>query len=92
MRGAVAKPDYDRIERHVTVRPSDVVFVKGIVEASRGIATLHADAGGELVLVTTPSLVDELDRLIDDLVDEIGLRRRAGPLGGLAGGSGGAAG
>jgi len=65
--------------RYVVVRPRDVVYVKGIVEASRGIATLHADAGGELLLVTTPSQQAGLEQLLDDLTGEIGLRRRHQP-------------
>jgi hypothetical protein len=63
----------------VVVRPRDVVYVKGIVEASRGVATLHADAGGELLLVTTLSQQAGLEQLLDDLAGEIGLRRRRQP-------------
>ena len=65
--------------RYVVVRPRDVVYVKGIVEASRGIATLHADSGGELLLVTTPCQLAGLEQLLDDLTTEIGLRRRHQP-------------
>lgn len=80
-RGCAAGPpvEPELVRRDVVVRAADVVYVKGIVEASRGLATLHADAGGELVLVTTRSQADELDRLIDDLGTELGLRRRQLP-------------
>jgi hypothetical protein len=67
------------IMRRVVVEPSDVVYLKGLVEASRGLATLLADAGGELVLLTSAEREAELDELLADLSEEIGLRRRSVP-------------
>lgn len=72
--------DSELVWRPVTVRPRDVVYVKGVVEASRGLATLHAAGGGELLLCTTPSQAAALDELLDDLGDELGLRRRREPM------------
>lgn len=73
------------VTRRVVVQPRDVVYLKGILEASRGLATLLAEGGGELSLVTTRSRARELDACIDDLADEVGLRRRASASGSVAG-------
>lgn len=68
--------DEPMVVRRVVVEPREVVYVKGIVEASAGLATMVADGGGELVLVTAAERADELDELLDDLREEIGLRVR----------------
>jgi hypothetical protein len=64
--------DADLIARHVDVRTEDVVYVKGIFEASEGLGALFAEQGGELVIATPRSRVRELDELLTDLSDEIG--------------------
>jgi hypothetical protein len=64
--------DADLIARHVDVRAEDVVYVKGIFEASEGLAALFAERGGELVIAAPRSRVRELDELLSDLRDEIG--------------------
>ena len=58
--------------RRVRVRPRDVVYVKGILEASEGLAVVFAERGGELVFATPPSRVAELDAFLADLAHEIG--------------------
>lgn len=75
--------DEPMVVRRVVVEPRQVVYVKGIVEASAGLATMVADGGGELVLVTAAERAAELDELLDDLREEIGLRVR-GAVGGVA--------
>ena len=42
------------VVRRVVMRARDVVFFKGIVEASEGLAAVHAERGGDL-LVAAPS-------------------------------------
>ena len=64
--------------RRVVVAPRDVVYLKGILEASEGLGLLLADQGGELALLTTGSQLAQLESLIDDLASEIPLRRRGG--------------
>jgi Domain of unknown function (DUF4911) len=59
--------------RQVRVRPRDVVFVKGIFEASEGLGALFAERGGDLTLAVHPSRERELDELIADLAREIDL-------------------
>src|SRR5262245_56984959 len=44
----------------VVVRPPDVVFVKGILEASEGVAGLFAERGGELTLAAPRDRGQEL--------------------------------
>lgn len=58
--------------RPLRVRAPDVVFVKGLLEASEGLAGLFAERGGDLVLVAPLGRGPELDELLADLEREIG--------------------
>lgn len=60
--------------RRVDVRPPDVVYVKGILEASEGLGVVFAERGGELVIASAPDRAAALDELLADLVVEIGAR------------------
>jgi hypothetical protein len=60
------------IVRRVRVSPRQVVFIKGVVEASEGVAAVFAESGGDLTIATLPSQKDELDRILQDLRDETG--------------------
>lgn len=60
------------LNRQVRVQARDVVFVKGILEASEGVAALFAEHGGELILAAHASRLRELDELLADLEDDIG--------------------
>ncbi|MDC0747812.1 DUF4911 domain-containing protein [Polyangium mundeleinium] len=60
--------------RRVDVRPADVVFLKGILEASEGLGTIFAERGGELVVAAPPDREKDLVELLDDLVREIDAR------------------
>jgi hypothetical protein len=60
----------------VVVRPSDVVFVKGIVEASDGIAAVFAERGGELTLAAPEGRGDEFAELLLDLQRDVGVALR----------------
>lgn len=64
--------DHDLICRNVRVRARDVVFVKGIFEASEGLGALFAERGGDLVIASHASRERELDELLADLAREIG--------------------
>lgn len=57
--------------RRVLVREQDVVFVKGVFEASEGLGALFAERGGELVIAAPLSRERELDELLDDLRSEL---------------------
>ncbi len=64
--------DADLATRRFSVRAADVVYVKGVLEASEGLGVLFGERGGELTLATTKSRLAELDRLLIDLQREIG--------------------
>lgn len=60
--------------RRVDVRPPDVVYVKGILEASEGLGLVFAERGGELVIASPLDRAAALDELLADLVIEIGAK------------------
>lgn len=62
------------VSRTVEVDRADVAWVRYVVEAHDGLANLHGDKDGTITLVTTPGMLGALDRLLDDLKSEIGLR------------------
>lgn len=59
------------IVRRVVVRARDVVFFKGIVEASEGLAAVFAEHGGDLVVAAPETRAAELDGVLDALCDEL---------------------
>jgi hypothetical protein len=65
----------------VVVPTHEVVFVKGVLEAYPGIASVHAERGrvtsdgAPLVLACDPGFADELAAIVDELAAEVGLRR-----------------
>lgn len=63
--------DQDLVCRRVLVRDKDVVFVKGIFEASEGLGALFAERGGELIISAPLSRMRELDELLTDLKHEL---------------------
>ena len=60
--------------RAVSVQPREVVFVKGLVEASDGLCAVFAERGGELVLAAPQGRGAELDELLADLEVELGAK------------------
>ena len=64
--------DVGLVARRVSVQARDVVYVKGIFEASEGLGALFSERGGELVIAAPCSRERELDQLLADLVEEIG--------------------
>jgi hypothetical protein len=64
--------DSDLLTRRVRVRAQDVVFVKGIFEASEGLGALFAERGGDLTLAAPHSRAAEFHALLADLVTELG--------------------
>ncbi len=63
------------VTRAIVVRARDVVFVKGLVEASEGLAQVFAEHGGDLTLASPACREEELDALVEDLVAEVGALR-----------------
>lgn len=60
------------IVRRVRVPACEVVFLKGIIDASEGVAAVFAETGGDLTIATPPSQRKELDRILQDLREETG--------------------
>jgi hypothetical protein len=59
------------IVRRLSVKNEDVVYVKGIFEASEGLCAMFADRGGDLTIVAPISRSLELDVLLRDLACEL---------------------
>jgi hypothetical protein len=57
--------------RRLTVKNEDVVFVKGIFEASEGLCAMFAEHGGELTVLAPISRAQELDAVLNDLAVEL---------------------
>ena len=60
------------VVRRIVLRAPDVVFFKGIVEASEGLAAVFAEKGGDLSVAAPEERAAELDALLDDLCAELG--------------------
>lgn len=58
--------------RRVRVAPEDVVFVKGVLEASEGLAAMFADHGGELSIASPRDRGADLDEVLADLARDVG--------------------
>ena len=59
------------VTRRVTVAASEVVYLRGILEASDGVAALFAERGGELLIAAPVSKAHEMDELLQDLRTEL---------------------
>ncbi len=59
------------IVRRLSVKNEDVVFVKGIFEASEGLCAMFAERGGNLTIVAPVSRASELDVVLNDLAREL---------------------
>ncbi len=56
----------------LSVPASEVVYVRALLEAHDGLATMFAQRGGELVLATTESQAAELAWFVEQLEAELG--------------------
>jgi hypothetical protein len=61
------------VARRLRVRARDVVYVKGILEASEGVGVLFAEQGGELVIAAPHALTLALDEVLADVALELGV-------------------
>jgi hypothetical protein len=59
------------VARRVVMRARDVVFFKGIVEASEGLAAVFAESGGDLLVAAPEGRAAELDALLAELCAEL---------------------
>jgi hypothetical protein len=65
------------IVRRVLLPAREVVFFKGVVEASEGLAAVFAERGGDLTIAAPEGREAELDALVDALCVELGGMRVA---------------
>jgi hypothetical protein len=67
------------VVRRVVLRARDVVFFKGVIEASEGLAAVFGERGGDLSVAAPCDRERELDDLLDALCAEMGAARPDGP-------------
>ncbi|HEY3817435.1 MAG TPA: hypothetical protein VGL81_09705 [Polyangiaceae bacterium] len=60
------------VVRQVVMPAREVVFFKGIIEASEGLASVFAERGGDLSVAAPLDRARELDALLDVLCRELG--------------------
>ena len=60
------------VVRRVRVAAREVVFVKGVIEASEGLAAVFAEHGGDLTIAAPAGRARELDEVLGDLQRETG--------------------
>ena len=58
--------------RRLRAQAREVVFIKGVIEASEGLAVVFAEHGGDLTIATSASQKDALDIILQDLAKETG--------------------
>ena len=63
--------DDELVVRRLNVKNEDVVFVKGVFEASEGLCAMFAERGGELTILAPVSRALELDVVLNDLAREL---------------------
>jgi hypothetical protein len=63
------------VVRRVVMRAKDVVFFKGVLEASEGLAAVFAERGGDLTVAAPQERARELDEVLDALCAELGAIR-----------------
>ncbi|MDP9033211.1 MAG: DUF4911 domain-containing protein [Myxococcota bacterium] len=66
------------VVRRIVLRAPDVVFFKGVVDASEGLASVFAEHGGDLVVAAPCGRERELDTFLDELCAELS-SLRVGP-------------
>jgi hypothetical protein len=61
--------------RRLRVADADVVWLRSVLEAYEGLASLYGDGSGVVTLATTACQSAELDELLDELAAEAALHR-----------------
>ncbi len=59
------------VVRRVILRAEDVVFFKGVIEASDGLAAVFAERGGDLTVASPAARESELDAVLTALCGEL---------------------
>lgn len=72
MQAVAPHGDDSMVIRRVVVPKRDVVFIRGVLEASDGVGWVFALQGGDLTIAGCASRAGELDQVLADLRGEIG--------------------
>lgn len=59
------------VVRRIVLRAPDVVFFKGVIEASEGLAAVFAESGGDLTIAAPADRTAELDAVLESLCAEL---------------------
>ena len=73
--------DDDMIAREIDCAPADVVYVKSIVMGYEGLCGLFSSGGGRIVLAAPRGREAELDRLVNDVIEEFAVEKRVTSIG-----------
>ena len=57
--------------RKLSVKPKDVVYVKGIAQASDGLCCVFSEGGGHLSLASAEDRAADLQQLVQDIEIEL---------------------
>jgi hypothetical protein len=71
---SIAEASRGLVAFRVECEPKDVVFIKGILEASDGVACIFAERGGDLSIAAPPDRVAELRAILSDLAVDVGAK------------------
>lgn len=63
------------VVRRVLMQARDVVFFKGVIEASDGLAAVFAEHGGDVLVAAPYDRAAELDAVLEGLCAELGAVR-----------------
>jgi hypothetical protein len=63
------------VTRRVLMHARDVVFFKGVIEASEGLAAVFAEHGGDVLVAAPEDRSAELDVVLADLCAQVGAVR-----------------
>ena len=73
--------DDDMIAREIDCAPADVVYVKSIAMGYEGLCGLFSSGGGRIVLAAPRGREAELDRLVNDVIEEFAVEKRVTSIG-----------
>jgi len=63
------------VAHRVVMAARQVVFFKGVIEASEGLAAVFAESGGDLLVAAPADRAAELEAVLDSLCPEVGAVR-----------------
>ncbi|MCH2110164.1 MAG: DUF4911 domain-containing protein [Polyangiaceae bacterium] len=68
-----ATEPYPLFARAFRTEPSDMVYLRSLLEANNGLGLLAARKGGEAVIFCTEDFREDLEAFLEDLASEIAI-------------------